>query len=364
MRKVLIIAPLSPPITGHSIATEAVVESINSKCKVEIINTSKESLVQGINSFYRVFFTIKLIFKIWRLASRSDIIYYTISQTIPGFLKDLFVLTICFKNLNKFIIHSHGMGIKKTVFNKSIILRYWAKYLFKHIRNLIVLGESHKEIFLEIIEDHKLVIIHNFFTNDIRSTEEEIIEKFQEKKINLLFLSNLIPGKGHLELVDACKRLDSKIKKNIQVYFAGGFQNTSEKAQFMKEIEDESTIKYCGIVSGDEKVKLLHRSHIFCLPTYYKYEGQPISILEAYASGCCVITTNHAGIKDIFIDQENGYFVSPRNVNSLKSALEEAITNVIQTKSMALSNNNSSMKYNKSKFMDSISKLLLNVNPV
>jgi glycosyltransferase involved in cell wall biosynthesis len=56
----------------------------------------------------------------------------------------------------------------------------------------------------------------------------------------------------------------------------------------------------CIIVDGPGKKNLFSEAHIFCLPTYYPYEGQPIAILEAFASGCVVITTNHSGISDFF----------------------------------------------------------------
>ena len=63
-------------------------------------------------------------------------------------------------------------------------------------------------------------------------------------------------------------------------------------------------------VEGEEKRNLLKQSHIFCLPTFHKFEGQPISILEAYASGCIVLTTANGGINEIFKNGTNGFLVN------------------------------------------------------
>ena len=52
------------------------------------------------------------------------------------------------------------------------------------------------------------------------------------------------------------------------------------------------------------------------MPTYYPYEGQPISIIEAYAMGCVVISTNHSGIPYIFSDK-NGFIVEKNSISSL-----------------------------------------------
>ncbi len=48
-----------------------------------------------------------------------------------------------------------------------------------------------------------------------------------------------------------------------------------------------------------KKRKLLKECYIFALPTRYRNEGQPISILEAMGNGMFIITTDHAGIPDI-----------------------------------------------------------------
>ena len=76
-------------------------------------------------------------------------------------------------------------------------------------------------------------------------------------------------------------------------------------------------------MQGKSKEELLAQAHVFCLPTYYSYEGQPISILEAYASGCAVLTTDHSGIFDIFTPGMNGWQVRPQSPESIVEVLVE-----------------------------------------
>ena len=45
------------------------------------------------------------------------------------------------------------------------------------------------------------------------------------------------------------------------------------------------------------------------LPTNYKNEGQPISIIEAMANRCVVLTTNYRGISEMIMPNESGIFV-------------------------------------------------------
>jgi glycosyltransferase involved in cell wall biosynthesis len=67
-------------------------------------------------------------------------------------------------------------------------------------------------------------------------------------------------------------------------------------------------------------------------------EGQPISILEAYASGCVVITTGQAGIRDIFTDGINGYEVQPDDQQSIKLMIEKVRTSSADLVSIAYHN--------------------------
>ena len=66
-----------------------------------------------------------------------------------------------------------------------------------------------------------------------------------------------------------------------------------------------------------------------------------MAILEAYAFGCVVITTNHAGINDIFVNGINGFQVDKNSYESLAKVIEiiivetpEKIVNIALMNSM------------------------------
>jgi glycosyltransferase involved in cell wall biosynthesis len=176
-------------------------------------------------------------------------------------------------------------------------------------------------------------------------------------------LSNLIPGKGYDELIDAYVTLKDDLKKNIRIDFAGGFEAENDKNQFLEKIKDAIEIHYHGMVSGEKKKELFFNSHLFCLPTYYcYYEGQPISILEAYASGCVVITTDHGGISDIFKNGVNGFEVRKKSAVSIKRKIEQILKKPEQLLPMALSNREIVYdKYRTSTYCSSLHKIFVDV---
>jgi glycosyltransferase involved in cell wall biosynthesis len=95
--------------------------------------------------------------------------------------------------------------------------------------------------------------------------------------------------------------------------------------EFLKRIENVSGITYHGIVNEATKQVLFAKAHIFCLPSVF-FEGQPISILEAYASGCAVMTTGQDGIRDIFADGINGYEIKPHAPASIALIIQQMLS--------------------------------------
>ena len=120
--------------------------------------------------------------------------------------------------------------------------------------------------------------------------------------------------KGIIPLLKALKNLElSNIKYHAKI--AGNIDEKFSKEIF-KLLDALEHTDYIGIVNGEAKKNLLEWGNVFVLPTFYKMEGQPISILEAMATKNVVVTTNHAGILDIFKDKVNGFLVHKNNIKS------------------------------------------------
>ena len=104
-----------------------------------------------------------------------------------------------------------------------------------------------------------------------------------------------------------------------RVYSAKIAGNIDEnlKEIIRNKISSLKNTQYLGVVKGIEKRELLNWSTIFVLPTFYKMEGQPISILEALATSNVIISTKHAGIPDIIKHEKNGFLMETNKVDEL-----------------------------------------------
>jgi glycosyltransferase involved in cell wall biosynthesis len=339
--RILFIAPLPPPINGQSKAGQVFLECLlEQKYSVDCINLSKDDLKDGISSLKRIVDIVKILFKVWKKRKGNDAIYFSLSESFAGNLKDLFIYLICYKSNSKIVVHMLGGAGMKKILEKGNVLSKINIFFLKRVAGIIVEGEQNHLVFSQFVDRNKVHIVPNFADDFLFVEQKEIENKFSNiKPLKILYLSNLIYGKGYQELAEAYTILDSKYQKNIELSFVGGFANKKAENDFLSLIKPHKQIKYLGkFIDGYEKKQLYGQTHIFCLPTYYPFEGQPISILEAYASGIVVITTNHSGIPYVFKDKVNGFEVEKKSKESLKFIIEYVEKNKGILRDIALNN--------------------------
>lgn len=336
--KILYIAPLPPPINGHSLASQVLLDELSAHHEVTVVNCRKESFGEGIDSTKRISEVCAILTRVWKHRHRNDVIYLTIAQSFAGNVKDLLTYLLCFRQLHRFYIHLHGGSIKEQLWNHHPILYRLNKFFISRLAGVVVLGESHRKTFEEMVDRERIHVVPNFSEGHLFSSVEEINHKFSSTSpLRLLYLSNMKTKKGYGDVLEAFLSLSDNQKRLIEVDFAGRFGSESEENEFLHRIEGFPQIRYHGVVEGDQKKALLGQAHLFCLPSSY-LEGQPISILEAYAAGCVVITTGQSGIRDIFTDDVNGFEISERSPLLVRDAIEHALTNLNRLSSIALHN--------------------------
>lgn len=135
---------------------------------------------------------------------------------------------------------------------------------------------------------------------------------------NVLFMGRLGFRKGTFDLIEAIKRLDSLIPGDVLFYLCGDMGENEVKKK-IKELHIEHRIAHIGWIDGEQKRQFIGKSMINCLPSYN--EGLPMTILETMAAGIPNISTNIASIPEVLKDAENGFLITPGDVDSLTDRL-------------------------------------------
>ena len=99
------------------------------------------------------------------------------------------------------------------------------------------------------------------------------------------------------------KLAESRSPLSFQLMVAGNFVNQEEKAEFGRILatsDGQKNSHYLGFISGAQKQEALRQADLFCFPTYYQNENQPVNLIEAMAFGLPILTTRWRSIPELF----------------------------------------------------------------
>ena len=135
----------------------------------------------------------------------------------------------------------------------------------------------------------------------------------KRRACNNSVLRRLLP-EGVKEFPSCCWCTQEMLVFEVEFYLAGPIDPESPGALSEEQVVklcDSNSVKFLGY--RDDLQDVLAETHIFVLPSYYA-EGVPKVLLEAAASGCAVITTDHPGCRDAIVSEETGLLVKPKDV--------------------------------------------------
>ena len=264
------------------------------------------------------------------LASDTEVFYFTPSGSVGGNIRDSFYLWLMILKQKKIVTHFHNSAFGNVV-NRNRILQFINKWIYKRINKIIVLGYKSKEMFETLmIPDSKFEVIRNGVDEDLFISEENFKKKQQSKPINIIYFSNMIKEKGYDIVLEVAKKMQGNPEYHF--YFSGKFFDKQLEEAFKKDISGMNNVTYYNGVYGQEKKKLLQKMHYFVLPSRYKDETLPISMLEAMASGLYIIVTDVGVISEV-IEPEASYLL---NINNSENDIQ--ITDILKNTSLVLEN--------------------------
>jgi glycosyltransferase involved in cell wall biosynthesis len=194
--------------------------------------------------------------------------------------------------------------------------------------HLITVSENTKKELMEIFnyKNDSITVIRNGV--DIRefspSNRDDNIKSFFGAEKIVLTVGHLAYRKGIDVLIRAAASI-LQIFPEVKFVIVG----TGEDLAFYRRLSEilgvSRSVCFVGRVSSQFLRKLYATADVFVLPS--RYEGQPISILEAMASGCPVVLSRISDIDTYITNYETGLLVPPEDTSALASAIIELLTN-------------------------------------
>ncbi len=133
----------------------------------------------------------------------------------------------------------------------------------------------------------------------------------------LIFVARLEMDKGLAEALDACRHLP----KNCRLQVFGPRMPDTDFSLF----EGHPRAVYGGVLGPGEVPRFLSEHDLLLFPSYYRGEGYPGVILEAFQCGLPVVAARWGGVPELVEHEENGLLVKPRSAAAIKSAIERLL---------------------------------------
>lgn len=174
---------------------------------------------------------------------------------------------------------------------------------------------------------------------DLEQFNPEVEPIFDEDNIVILYVGRLDNGKGLHDLIKAQSNLENKSK----LYLVGDGTLKSELQSNVDRLGITDSVEFLGSVPHDQIHRYYATADIFCLPSYHESLG--LVNLEAMASGVPVVSTRIDAIEEYINDGENGFLVSPGDVQALTHALRQLVNSADLRTKFAASGRSTASKF-------------------
>jgi glycosyltransferase involved in cell wall biosynthesis len=142
------------------------------------------------------------------------------------------------------------------------------------------------------------------------------------------YLSVVRPAKGLDVLIRAMQQLGDSTTAPLRLLIAGQVLDAAyakEMRRLAQTLVPRVIVEFMGEVTQEEKARLIHRSHIFCMPTRI-HEARAMAAMEAMACGVPVAVPR-LGVLPELVAAGGGFVYEPEDAPSLAQVLRRVLGN-------------------------------------
>lgn len=247
------------------------------------------------------------------LRGKGTVLHVHVASRASFWRKSIFIWLAYFAR-RRIIFHLHAGGFISFIETLSPFKRKIAIATINRCDQILCLTSS-----MQIWFEHLTPTVPvQWWPNPVPNDLFELNTPGNVREPIVLYLGALLPAKGISELLDAFTVLHALDPTAFLVL--GGSGPDQDKLQ--KMVQDrglKDCVQFLGWIDSEEKKFWLRRARVVALASYI--EAQPMTLLEAMASGAAVVSTNVGGIPDLIENGVQGLLVPPHNANAFAQAL-------------------------------------------
>ena len=288
---------------GQTVKTQEIIDYLSSLCNVYFID------VDEIRSY-----PYKLFIKLFVSLRNNDVLILIISDNAYSYVMPIiFLFNIIWRCR---IIEVVIGGVRYKSIRKNFILRKIAK------RNECIYVES---LFMEA-EYHKMGFDNCEYLSNFKSIKPCAfvdLKKYSGEILNVCTFSRVDQYKGVNLAIYAVNMANEKLGKKAYELTVYGPVDASYLLEFQKLQEVfKNCVKYGGVIPYKNSVDVLKHYSMLIFPTLWDTEGFPGSIIDAYASGIPIVSSDKGQIPYI-VKGKTGIIISNISIEKLTQTLIE-----------------------------------------
>jgi glycosyltransferase involved in cell wall biosynthesis len=349
--KLLVFAHIPPPHHGQSYMVKLMLDGFGGDCRrsgekangafgIECYHVNarfSKSLVdigefQGTKMFLILRYCLQAIWCRFRYGA-THFYYVPAPGKAVALYRDWLVMLLCRPFFNRMILHWHAAGLGRWLETSAQFRSRAITYrLFKPVDLSIVLSRYNFADAEKLLSRH-VRVVNNGIPDPCPNFAEMVLPRRRARfaaraklsagenlsaseaaaaggdpeVIKVLFLANGLREKGlfaAMHGVVAANRTLASGRRNLRMVliFAGNFMTDEERDEFdrlLRQPEFADVVRPLGFISGAEKSRILRDADLFCFPTQYLGENQPVSLIEAMAFGLPIVTTRWRSLPEM-----------------------------------------------------------------
>ncbi|MGA7731199.1 MAG: glycosyltransferase family 4 protein [Chloroflexia bacterium] len=202
--------------------------------------------------------------------------------------------------------------------------------LVGHVDRLICVSSEARDSFVRAgVPTDRIAVIRNGIIPTTAVAGHESLRAelgLPASSVICLTVGRMTEQKGHAYLLHAIAQVIPLIPHAYFLWVGTGplEAELQEKARALDLYKTEGRDRIYFLGRRDDVPRLIASSALFVLPSLF--EGLPLAVLEAMASGLPIVATNVTGTREAIEDGVSGRLVPPCDSHELASAIIEALT--------------------------------------
>jgi glycosyltransferase involved in cell wall biosynthesis len=310
---VLLIVRTPPPYAGGEMVGALLEQHFRDRCRVLAFRRPRHHrAAQGKVSRANVVFAIRFVatsaFAILR--TRPRVLYVDLPKDAKSFMRNSLILLVALA-LRTRVVGDLAGGDFQFLSRPGWVAAY-GRFLLRRVAVIRVLGTG----VAETLQAHGLANAR-VLSNGIEEPPGAIVERRFPDEPAFLYVGKLAEAKGVPTLVELMARLAAREEPG-RLHLVGEWENAEFAARMTSTIEKAGVsdrITLHGLRVDDEKWHLFRSCDLLLHPTHW--DGQPVTILEAFAFGLPVVATRIGAIPDTIDDGVDGRLMADTSVEEL-----------------------------------------------